>query len=85
MNAFIPYLAALHLEDLLEEARQERRARLSEGSQPKVPAWRRSLGSGARGLSGALASAARSLDPSVESDGSARQARDGGVGRALAS
>ena len=59
MNAFVPYLAALHLQDLLEQAEIQRRVKLSAGSQPSVPAWRRSL-------SGLLASAARSLDPSVE-------------------
>jgi hypothetical protein len=59
MNAFVPYLAALHQQDLLEQAEIQRRVKLSAGSQPSVPAWRRVL-------SGLLASAARSLDPSVE-------------------
>jgi len=59
MNAFVPYLAALHQQDLLEQAELHRRAKLSERSRPRVPAWRRSL-------SGFLASAARSLDPSLD-------------------
>jgi hypothetical protein len=59
MNAFVPYLAALHQQDLLEQAFQDRRAKLSQHARPAVPAWRRSLG-------GVFASAAQSLDPSVE-------------------
>jgi hypothetical protein len=58
MNAFVPYLAAIHVHDLLDEAALARRARLAHGSQPGVPAWRRSLG-------GMLVSAATRLDPSV--------------------
>lgn len=58
MNAFGPYLATIHLQNLLDEAELERRARLVRKGQPGVPAWRRSVG-------GFLASAARSLDPSV--------------------
>ncbi len=78
MNAFVPYLAALHLQELREEARQHRRAMLSRQSRPIVPAWRRSLGR-------ALAAAARSLDPGVDTERSVRRGRQGGVGRALAS
>ena len=59
MNAFGPYLAAIHLQDLLDEAALERRARLARKGQSGVPAWR-------RGLGGAFASAARSLDPGIE-------------------
>jgi hypothetical protein len=65
LNALAPYIAALHQQDLLEEAEILRRVKLVRGSQPNVPAWRRALGSGARGLSGLFALAARSLDPSV--------------------
>lgn len=68
MNAFVPYLAALHQHDLLEQAAQHRRATLSAASQSTVPAWRRLFGSLARTLSGLLASVARSLDPSVQVD-----------------
>jgi hypothetical protein len=85
MNAFAPYLAALHIEELREEARLQRRAALSERAYASVPAWRRGLGTGARGLSGLFASAARSLDPSVEAERAARRSHDGRVGRALAS
>jgi hypothetical protein len=77
MNALAPYIAALHQQDLLEEAELRRRVKLVRGSQPRVPAWRRGLGSGARGLSGILASAARSLDPSVEAERSSHRAADG--------
>lgn len=59
MNVFIPYLAALHQQDLLQQAELQRRFKLSPAAQPGIPAWRRSLG-------GLFASAARSLDPSVE-------------------
>lgn len=59
MNAFVPYLAALHLQDLLEQAALERRVKLAQHAQPSIPAWRRTLG-------GLFASAAKSLDPSVE-------------------
>jgi hypothetical protein len=83
MHAYGSYLIALHLQDLLAEAELRRRVKLSQASQPSIPAWRRSLGSGARGLSGLFASAARSLDPNVGAErGSSRSG--GGVGRALA-
>lgn len=59
MNVFVPYLAALHQQDLLEQAELGRRAKLFEHSRPSVPAWRRRLG-------GLLASAARALDSSVD-------------------
>jgi hypothetical protein len=59
MNVFVPYLAALHQQDLLEQAELRRRAKLSKASEPSVPTWRKRL-------SGLLASAARSLDPSDE-------------------
>lgn len=78
MNAFVPYLAALHMQELREEARQHRRAKLNRCEQPRVSAWR-------RGLGGVLASAARSLDPSVGTEGPVRRAGAGGIGRALAS
>ena len=59
VNAFFPYLIALHQQELLQDAERARRAKLSAASQPAIPAWRRSL-------SGLFASAAKSLDPSVE-------------------
>jgi hypothetical protein len=64
MNAFVPYLAALHQQDLLEQAQVYRRGKLSTASRQSTPAWRRTL-------SGALASAARRLDPSLEVERSA--------------
>jgi hypothetical protein len=81
MNAFAGYLAALHQHDLLQAAELHRRAKLVRDARTSVPAWRRGLGSGARGLSGLFAQAARSLDPSVEgsragrNEGKARGAR----------
>ena len=68
MHAFAPYLLALHQKDLLEEAEIIRRAKLASGSQPSVPAWR-------RGLGGILASAARSIDPSIGDGPAGRGAR----------
>ena len=65
MNAFVPYLAALHQQDLLQQAMLERRAKLARHSQSSVPAWRRRLGE-------LFASAAQSLDPSVEVERRAR-------------
>ena len=81
MNALAPYVAALHQQDLLEQASLDHLARLSRSSQPSVPAWRRSLGGGARLLSSAFGSAARSLDPSVEAE---HRASERPVGRMLA-
>jgi hypothetical protein len=61
MDAFKTYLATIHLQDLLDDAAMERRARLARKGQPGVPAWRRGLGS-------LFVTAARSLDPSVEAE-----------------
>ncbi len=58
MHALAPYLVALYQKDILAEAEIMRRAKLASASQPGVPAWR-------RGLGGILASAARSIDPSI--------------------
>lgn len=59
MHALFPYLIALHQQELLQDAELARRAKLSPPAQPSIPAWRRSL-------SGLFASAAKSLDPTVE-------------------
>jgi len=59
MIVYIPYLAQLRQDDLLEEAELRRRSRLVRRSEPVTPAWRRRLG-------GLLSSAARSLDPSLD-------------------
>lgn len=83
MNALAPYVAALHQQNLLEEAELDRFVRLARSSEPGVAAWRRGLGGGARRLSGLFASAARSLDPSVEAE-VARRTSERTVGRALA-
>jgi hypothetical protein len=69
MNPFTSYLATMHLQDMLDEAAIERRARLAAKGQHAVPAWRRSLG-------GAFASAARTLDPSVRAEPRAASTKD---------
>ena len=58
MHALAPYLLAIHQQDRLAEAENIRRARLASAGRAGVPAWR-------RGLGGILASAARSIDPSI--------------------
>jgi len=68
LHPLAPYLAAMHVQTLLDEAATGRRARLAPGPTATVPAWRRSLGNGARKASAALASAARSLDPGPDAD-----------------
>ncbi len=87
MNALAPYIAALHQQNLLDEAELGRKARLVHRDESYVPAWRRNLGGGARRISSVFASAARSLDPSVEAAHAGRAAHrstEVGVGRALA-
>ena len=59
MNVYGIYLAALHQQDLLEQAQAVSPSQARDGVAAETPAWRRTL-------SGALASAARRLDPSVE-------------------
>ena len=83
MNALAPYIAALHQQNLLEQAEQDRLARLSHSSKPEVAAWRRGLGDGARLVSGAFASAARSLDPRAEADRAKVRTSEQTIGRAL--
>jgi hypothetical protein len=58
MHAFASYLLALHQQDLLAEIDLNRRAKLASAAQPSIPSWR-------RGLGGILASAARSIDPTI--------------------
>jgi hypothetical protein len=84
MNALAPYIAALHQQNLLEEAELDRLARLSRSSKPGVAVWRRGLGGGARRLSGLFASAARSLDPTVEVERTKVRTSERTVGRVLA-
>lgn len=84
MNALAPYIASLHQQNLLEEAELIRQARRSRSSDRQVAAWRRGLGGGARRLSGFFASAARSLDPSVEATTAKHRTSERSVGRALA-
>jgi len=72
MNALAPYIAALHQQDLLEEASLRSLVRASRSTQPRVALWRRGLGLAARGLSAAFASAARTLDPGAEARGTSR-------------
>ena len=83
MNALAPYLAAMHQQNLLEQAELDRLARRGRRSGTEVAAWRRNLGGGARRLSDALASAARSLDPRAEADRATVRTSERTIGRAL--
>jgi hypothetical protein len=85
MNALTPYLAAIHQQDLLQEAAALRQVREYRASKPEIAAWRRGLGGGAQRLSGLLASAATSLDPTVGSPRSKARVSERTVGRALSS
>ena len=58
MHALARYILAVYQRDLLAEAEITRRLRIASGAQRGVPAWR-------RGLGGILASAARSVDPTL--------------------
>ena len=78
MDAFKTYLAAAHLQDLLDDAALERRARLAQKGQAGVPAWRRGLGS-------LFVSAARSLDPSVDAESRSHPSTKTSRARATAS
>jgi len=84
MNALAPYIAAIHQQNLLEEAAVDRLLATSRASQPEIAAWRRGLGGGARRLSGLFASAARSLDPTTEVERTKVRTSERTVGRALA-
>ena len=84
MNALAPYMAAIHQQNLLEEAEIARLVRKSRASKPEIAAWRRGLGGGARLLSGLFASAARSLDPTTEVERTKVRTSERTVGRALA-
>jgi hypothetical protein len=84
MNALAPYLAAIHQQNLLEEAELSRLARLGRSSDTGVAAWRRGLGGGARRLSEMLASAAHTLDPHEDAQRVAHRTSERTVGRALA-
>jgi hypothetical protein len=84
MNALAPYIAALHQQDLLEQAELRARVRLARSSQPKVAAWRRGLGLGARVLSSVFASAARTLDPIADPESTTAQPAAGHGRRAMA-
>ncbi len=82
MDAFTPYLAEIHRQELLDQAEARRLANAARSTGTGVPAWRRSLGS-------LFASAAGTLDPSIDTTTARRTAdRSSGsrsVGRAMAS
>ncbi len=87
MHALAPYMAAIHQQNLLEEAevaRQLRNQRASTASTADIAAWRRGLGGGARRLSGFFGAAARSLDPTGEVERAKVRTSERTVGRALA-
>lgn len=80
MDAFTPYLAEIHRQELLGEAEARRLANAVGATRVGVPAWRRSLGS-------LLAAAAGTVDPSIDTTTARRTARSGGSAgvRAMAS
>jgi hypothetical protein len=84
MNALAPYMAAIHQQNLLEEAELDRLLRVNRASRTEIAAWRRGLGGGARRLSGLFATAARSLDPAGEAEHTKVRTSERTVGRALA-
>jgi hypothetical protein len=59
VDAFTPYLAEIHRQELLDQAEAQRLANTAR-TTGTVAAWRRSLGS-------LFASAAGTLDPSIDS------------------
>jgi hypothetical protein len=83
MNALAPYLAAMHQQNLLEQAELDRLVRRSRTSKPEIAAWRRNLGGGARRLSAVLASAAHTLDPRAEAERAKVLTSKRTIGRAL--
>lgn len=68
LHPLAPHLAAMHVQALLDEAENGRRARLVPRPTPTTSALRRNLGNGARRASTAFASAARSIDPGPDAD-----------------
>ena len=77
-------MAAIHQQNLLEEAEAARLIRNQRGSTAEIAAWRRGLGGGARRLSGFFGAAARSLDPTAEVERTKVRTSERTVGRALA-
>jgi len=84
MHALAPYMAAIHQQNLLEEAEVARQLRNQRASTADIAAWRRGLGGGARRLSGFFGAAARSLDPTGEVERAKVRTSERTVGRALA-
>ena len=72
VNTFTPYLSAIHRQDLLDQAEAHRLASVARVNGRGVAAWRRSLGS-------LFASAAGSLDPSIDAT-TARRSPEGASG-----
>jgi hypothetical protein len=74
VDAFTPYLAEIHRQDLLDDAAAARLASVARASSPSVSAWRRGLGS-------LLASVAGTIDPSIDTTTARRtQASVSGAG-----
>jgi hypothetical protein len=63
MHSLAPLIAALHQQDLLDEAELVRQARMYRAVEPDSSTWRRTLARVANGLSYYFASAAGSIDP----------------------
>ena len=72
MDAFTHYRAEIHRQELLDEAAARRLAVIARRTGIAVPAWRRTLG-------GLFASAAGTLDPSIDAT-TARRTTNGTSG-----
>jgi hypothetical protein len=78
VDAFTPYLAEIHRQDLMDQARAQRLASAARSTSRSVAAWRRMLGS-------LFASAAGTLDPSIDTTtAAARRAEPRPLARARA-
>ncbi len=80
MDAFTPMLAEIHRQELLDQAESRRLANAARMNRTGVAGWRRGLGS-------LFASAAGTLDPSIDTTTARRTSgRSAGRGaRAMAS
>ncbi len=67
MDAFTHYLAEIHRQELIDQAEHRRLTNAARAARHGVPAWRRSLGR-------LFASAAGTLDPSIDTTTARRTA-----------
>jgi hypothetical protein len=82
VDAFTPYLAEIHRQDLIDQGDAQRLVNAARPRSRAVPAWRRTLGS-------LFASAAGTLDPTIDTTtarrASGRASSSGSGARAMAS